>query len=66
MRILPCQDSSRGPKATLLVYEECRLLKKGMVDSVFEKWHTLDKQNIYLIQFMATIQGGKRNANTFI
>lgn len=37
MRILPCQDSSRGPKATLLVYEECRLLKKGMVDSVFEK-----------------------------
>lgn len=37
MRILPCQDSSRGPRATLLVYEECRLLKKGMVDSVFEK-----------------------------
>ena len=37
MRILPCQDSSRGPRATLLVYEECRLLKKGMIDSVFEK-----------------------------
>lgn len=37
MRILPCQDSSRGPRATLLVYEECRLLKKNMVDSVFEK-----------------------------
>lgn len=37
MRILPCQDSSRGPRATLLVYEECRLLKKSMIDSVFEK-----------------------------
>lgn len=37
MRILPCQDSSRGPRATFLVYEECRLLKKNMVDSVFEK-----------------------------
>lgn len=37
MRILPCQDSSRGPRATLLVYEECRLLKKNMIDSVFEK-----------------------------
>lgn len=37
MRILPCQDSSRGPRATVLVYEECRLLKKNMIDSVFEK-----------------------------
>lgn len=37
MRILPCQDSSRGPRATVLIYEECRLLKKTMVDSVFEK-----------------------------
>lgn len=37
LRVLPCQDSSRGPKATILTYEEARLLKKGMVDSVFEK-----------------------------
>lgn len=37
MRILPCQDSSRGPRATFLVYEEARLLKKSIVDSVFEK-----------------------------
>lgn len=37
LRVLPCQDSSRGPRATILTYEETRLLKKGMVDSVFEK-----------------------------
>lgn len=37
LRVLPCQDSSRGPRATILTYEEARLLKKGMVDSVFEK-----------------------------
>jgi hypothetical protein len=30
-------DSSRGGRATLLFYEECRLLKKGIIDSVFEK-----------------------------
>lgn len=30
-------DSSRGGRATLLIYEECRLLKKGIIDSVFEK-----------------------------
>ena len=32
-----CADSSRGGRATLLVYEECRLIKKTMIDSVFEK-----------------------------
>ena len=32
-----CADSSRGGRATLLVYEECRLIKKQMIDSVFEK-----------------------------
>lgn len=37
LRVLPCLDSSRGVRATLLVYEECRLLKKGIIDSVFEK-----------------------------
>lgn len=30
-------DGARGGRATLLVYEECRLLKKGIIDSVFEK-----------------------------
>ena len=30
-------DSSRGGRSTLLIYEECRLLKKGIIDSVFEK-----------------------------
>nr|DAR61636.1 MAG TPA: large terminase [Caudoviricetes sp.] len=37
IRILPCQESSRGARATLLVYEECRLLKKSLIDAVFEK-----------------------------
>lgn len=37
LRVLPCMDSSRGVRATLLIYEECRLLKKTMIDSVFEK-----------------------------
>lgn len=30
-------DSSRGGRATMLVYEECRLLKKTIIDSVFSK-----------------------------
>lgn len=30
-------DSSRGGRATLVVYEECRLLKKTTIDSVFSK-----------------------------
>lgn len=37
LEVLPCTESSRGRRATLLIYEECRLLKKGMIDSVFEK-----------------------------
>lgn len=37
LRVLPCLDSSRGVRATMLVYEECRLLKRGILDSVFEK-----------------------------
>lgn len=36
IRVLPPLDSARGSRATLLVYEECRLLKKGDVDSIFE------------------------------
>lgn len=36
IKVLPPVDSSRGSRATLLVYEECRLLKKGDVDSIFE------------------------------
>ena len=37
MWIDPCMDSALGGRATLLIYEECRLLKKGIIDSVFEK-----------------------------
>lgn len=37
IRVLPALESSRGPRATMLIYEEARLIKKGMVDSVFEK-----------------------------
>lgn len=36
IKVLPPLDSSRGERATVLVYEECRLLKKGDVDSIFE------------------------------
>lgn len=35
--VLPCLDSSRGERATMLIYEECRLLKKTIIDSVFQK-----------------------------
>lgn len=35
--VLPCTESSRGERATLLVFEEVRLLKKSILDSVFEK-----------------------------
>ena len=37
LRILPCLESSRGPRATLLIYEEARLLKHSLIMSVFEK-----------------------------
>lgn len=37
IKVLPANENSRGSRATLLVYEECRLLKKGIIDSVFEK-----------------------------
>ena len=33
--ILPEADSSRGERATCLVFEECRLLKRTSVDSIF-------------------------------
>lgn len=45
--VLPCLDSSRGERATLLIYEECRLLKKTILDSVFEKM-AHPRQAIYL------------------
>lgn len=35
--VAPALDNARGERATLLIYEECRLLKKGIIDSVFEK-----------------------------
>lgn len=35
--VLPSSDNARGERSTLLIYEECRLLKKGIIDSVFEK-----------------------------
>ena len=33
----PATDAARGGRATLLIYEECRLLKKNIVDGVFSK-----------------------------
>lgn len=35
--VLPCLDSSRGSRATMVIYEERRLLKKSLIDSVFSK-----------------------------
>ena len=35
LEVLPALDSSRGRRATFLIYEECRLIKKSMIDSVF-------------------------------
>lgn len=35
IRVLPALDSSRGARATMLVYEEARLIKHGIIQSVF-------------------------------
>lgn len=35
IKVLPCLDSSRGERATMLIFEEARLLKKSIIDSVF-------------------------------
>lgn len=37
LEVLPANEGSRGRRATLVIYEECRLLKKGIIDSVFDK-----------------------------
>lgn len=37
IKVLACTESARGERSCLTIYEECRLLKKGMIDSVFEK-----------------------------
>lgn len=37
MWVDPATDSARGGRATLLIFEECRLLKKQIIDSVFTK-----------------------------
>lgn len=37
LRVFPQLESSRGNRSTFTIYEECRLLKKTMVDSVFDK-----------------------------
>ncbi len=35
--VLACLDSSRGSRSTFLIYEEARLLKKSIIDAVFER-----------------------------
>lgn len=47
IRVLPPVESSRGSRATVLVYEECRLLKKGDVDGIFEPM-LHPRQSMYL------------------
>lgn len=34
--VVPCMDSVRGLRCNILMFEECRLMKKSMIDSVFE------------------------------
>lgn len=34
--VMGCLESSRGARSTFNIYEECRLLKKSIIDSVFE------------------------------
>lgn len=36
IKVLPPLDSSRGERATVLIYEECRLLKRKDIHSIFE------------------------------
>lgn len=36
MTFVPCLDSARRLRATVLMFEECRLMKKSMIDSIFE------------------------------
>lgn len=47
IRVLPPIDSSRGPKATIIVYDECRTLKKSDIDSIFEGM-TRPRQALYM------------------
>lgn len=44
--VLPCLDSARGERSNMLIYEEARLLKKSIIDSVFEKM-SYPRQTIY-------------------
>ena len=36
MYVVPCQESARRLRATILMFEECRLMTKGKIDSIFE------------------------------
>ena len=35
IQVLPPEETSRGARASILIYEECRLLKKNSIDSIF-------------------------------
>lgn len=35
IKVLPALDSSRGERATTVIFEECRLLKQGDIQSIF-------------------------------
>lgn len=49
IQVLPPVDSSRGARATVIIYEECRLLKHTDVSSIFEPMHH-PRQPLYLSQ----------------
>lgn len=47
LKVLPPLESSRGHRSTYTIYEECRLLKKTSIDSIFDKM-SHPRQAIYL------------------
>ena len=57
LRVFACTNSSRGVRATMLIYEETRLLKKSAIDSIFEKM-AHPRQAKYLLN--ATYGGNNR------
>lgn len=47
IQVLPPLDTSRGRRATVLIYEECRLLKRSDIESIFDPMKQ-PRQAVYL------------------
>ena len=62
--VLPCLESARGPRSTLNIYEEARLLKKSLIDSVFEPMGHA-RQAKYLLNPKYNISRWQETARSF-